>query len=170
MLSCLQDYIGLSFCGGVYEQPASGIYLNSLPGISIKSIDSIANPDQVTYINVWNDVQRAAGDQFRIDLLTEIKKCYRLDTGCDYDVIICDNIDVLAHAWKYLLGVWMMIFRLSSERLNQFTTVDRKRAQELQDFYQEKYQQALAQGVLLMDITGCEICCEGNPAIVTYLP
>ena len=50
MLNCFIDYIGLSYCSGVYEQPGSGLYLNSLPGISIESIDKIADSEQITYV------------------------------------------------------------------------------------------------------------------------
>jgi hypothetical protein len=170
MLSCFLGYIGLSYCEGVYEQPGSGLYLNSLPGISIESIDKIADSEQVTYLGVWADVQRSAVDQFRIDVLTEMKKCFKLDKNCDYDTLICANAETLVQAWKYCLGVWLMLFRINSNRLNRFTTIDAKKAEELKDFYQLRYEAALAQSVLLMDTSECCMQCGGNPESVYQIP
>lgn len=169
-MDCFIDYISLSYCGGVYEQPPSGIYLNSLPGISIKSIDAIATDEQTTYLGVWDDVQASAVAQFRIDVISELNKCFKLDRNCDYTTMICDNQEILVQAWKYCLGVWLMIFRLTTDRLNQYTTVDRKQAEELQAFYQVRYEDALKQGVLLMDTTECCMACSGNPEIIYTLP
>jgi hypothetical protein len=170
MLNCFIDYIGLSYCAGVYEQPGSGLYLNSLPGISIESIDKIADSEQVTYLGVWADVQSSAVAQFRIDIMAELNKCFKLERGCDYDTQICANAERLVHAWKYCLGVWLMIFKINSPRLNRFTTIDVKKAEELKDFYQVEYEKALTQAVLLMDTSECCMQCGGNPETVTWLP
>jgi hypothetical protein len=169
-MDCFIDFVGLSYCSGVYEQPGSGIFLNSLPGISIKSIDAIANDEQTTYLGVWEDVQKSTVAQFRIDVISELNKCFKLDRNCDYTTMICDNQEILVQAWKYCLGVWLMIFRLTTDRLNQYTTVDRKQAQELRDFYQIEYEKALSQSVKLMDTEECCMKCEGNPEIVYTLP
>lgn len=170
-MTCFIDHIGLSYCErGVYEVPASGIYLNSLPGINIESIDKIADSEQVTYLGVWEDVQTSALAQFRLDVINEMTKCYQLNKDCDYNTLICENIDELTLAWKYLLGVWLMLFRLNSDRVNRWTTIDREQAKELKDFYQITYEQALKQGVLLMNTSSCELCCGSNPQVVTWLP
>lgn len=169
-LNCFIDFIGLSYCAGIYEQPASGIFLNSLPGISIESIDKIANKEQITYKGVWDDVQNSAVAQFRIDVLSEIRKCFKLSKDCDYETLICDNAEILVQAWKYCLGVWLMIFRLNSDRLNRYTTIDAKKAEELKDFYQVEYEKALSQAVLLLDTSSCCLQCGGNPETVTWLP
>lgn len=170
-MTCFIDYIGLSYCTvGVYEQPASGIYLNSLPGISIENIDKIADSEQISYLGVWDDVQKFALAQFRLDVINEIKKCYALNKDCDYDAMICDNLEELTVAWKYLLGVSMMIFRITSDRINRWTTIGRDEAKELQAFYQAEYEKALHQGVLLMDTDECCLKCESNPSVVTWLP
>lgn len=170
-MTCFIDHIGLSYCErGVYEVPASGIYLNSLPGINIESIDKIADSEQVTYLGVWEDVQTSALAQFKLDVINEMTKCYQLNKDCDYATLICENIEELTLAWKYLLGVWLMIFRLNSDRVNRWTTIDREQAKELKDFYQIEYEKSLKQGVLLMNTTSCELCCGGNPQVVTWLP
>jgi hypothetical protein len=170
MLTCFIDCIGLSYCEGVYEQPSSGLFLNSLPGISIESIDKIADSEQITYRGVWADVQQSAVAQFRIDVMAELNKCFKLERGCDYDTLICANAEILVQAWKYTLGVWLMIFRITSTRLNRFTTIDAKQAAELKDFYQVEYEKALRQAVLLMDTSECCMPCQGNPEYVYTLP
>jgi len=169
-MTCFIDYIGLSYCSGVYEQPGSNIYLNSLPGISIQSIDAIADSEQTTYLGVWSDVQSSAVAQFRIDVIAELNKCFKLNRDCDYTTLICSNRDTLIQAWKYCLGVWLMIFRLNTDRLNRYTTVDKKQAEELRNFYQLEYEKALKQGVLLMDTSECCMECEGNPAFIYTMP
>lgn len=170
MLSCFVDYIGLSYCAGIYEQPASGIYLNSLPGISIQSIDAIAEDEQLTYIGVWADVQNSAVAQFRIDVISELNKCFKLDRDCDYTTMICENRDTLIQAWKYCLAVWLMIFRLNTDRINRYTTVDKKQAEELKNFFHVEYEKALTQAAKLMDTSSCCMECGGNPEYVTYMP
>jgi hypothetical protein len=168
-MTCFTDYIGLSYCAGIYEQPGSGIYLNSLPGISIQSIDAIADSEQTTYLGVWADVQSSAVAQFRIDVIAELNKCFKLNRDCDYTTMICDNRDILIQAWKYALAVWLMIFRLNTDRLNRYTTVDKKQAEELLAFYTVRYEEALKQSVLLMNTEECCMECSCNPEIVFIL-
>ncbi len=169
-MTCFENYIGLSLCAGAYEAPASGIYINSLPGLNIESIDKVANQEQVNYLGVWADIQTNSIQQFRVDIIAEMQKCYQLNCDCDYDVLICENLEVLTQSWKYLLGIWLLLFRLNTNRLNRFTTVDVPQAKELKDFYQAEYERFLKQSVLCMNISSCELCCGNNPSQVTWLP
>lgn len=169
-MDCFIDFVGLSYCAGIYEQPGSGIYLNSLPGISIQSIDAIADSEQVTYLGVWADVQSSAVSQFRIDVISELHKCFKLNRDCDYTTLICENRDILIQAWKYSLAVMLMVFRLNSDRLNRYTTIDKKQAEELKAYFQVEYDRALAQGVLLMNTDECCMECGSNPETVYILP
>lgn len=167
-MDCLTGYIGLKVCGD--ETSASGMFINSLPGISLESIDKIAESEQITYAGVWADVQAEAAVRFYVDVVTEITKCYSITPYCDYEDIICDNKLKLAVAWRYLLGNQLMIFRLYTTRLNRFTTIDLEQAAQLRDFYQVSYEQALSQAVQIIDVSSCELCCGGNPEYVTWLP
>lgn len=169
-MTCFIDYIGLSFCAGVYESPASGIYINSLPGLSLESIDKVADQEQLNYKGVWDDVQANAVQQFKIDLIAEINKCYSLNCDCDYEALICENVEVLTQSWKYLLGIWVLIFRINSNRLNSYTTVSITQAKELKDYYQAEYDKFLASSVLCMDVSSCELCCGGSVNQVVWLP
>jgi len=169
-MQCFIDYIGLSLCAGAYEVPASGIYISSLPGLNLESIDKVATQEQVNYTGVWADVQTNALPDFRVDVMAEIRKCYELNCDCDYDALICENLETLTQAWKYKLGVWVLQFRINSNRLNRFTTIDIPQAKELLVHYQVEYEKMLSNSVLCMDVTSCELCCGGNPSVITWLP
>jgi excinuclease UvrABC ATPase subunit len=170
MLSCLIGFIGLRYCDeepGPYD-PA--IYLNSLPGITIESLDGIAEEEQKTFKGVWADIQTNAARQFKIDVINQLRKCYKLNTECNYEELVCDNLEILVYAWMYLCAVWYFEYALRSTRLNKFTTIEREEAEQNKNEYTEKYKSALEQAVQLMDVSQCELCCGGNIRVVTYLP
>lgn len=168
-MSCLTGYIGLLICGN--ETSDSGQYLNSLPGISLESIDKIADSEQITYAGVWRDVQVEAWNRFYVDVVNELSKCYQLQPYCDYEELICENKVKLITAWKYLLGNQLMIFRLYTSRLTRFTTVDLSKAAELRDFYQVEYEKSLSLAAKVMNVESCECMqCGGNPEYVTFIP
>lgn len=169
-MECLIDYIGFINCANGEESP-SGLYINTLPGISLESIDKIANSEQVTYAQVWADTQKQASLRFKNDFISELNKCYTLSNKCDYEDMICDNIEHLMVAWQYLLGNQLMLYRITSTRLNRFTTVDKKQAEELVAFYQVEYEKALQLSMKLVDVSGCcEQECSNNPQHVWILP
>lgn len=170
MLDCLENYIGFINCASEPDSP-SGLYINTLPGISLESVDKIANSEQVTYAQVWADAQVEAAVRFKIDFITKLNECYTLSGKCDYEDMICDNIEHLIVAWRYLLGNQLMHYRINSTRLNRFTTVDKKQAEELAAFYQVEYEKSLQIAMKLVDVTGCcEQECNNNPQHVWILP
>jgi hypothetical protein len=169
-MQCFTDYIGLSLCAGAYEVPASGIYISTLPGLNLESIDMVATQEQINYTGVWEDVQTNALPEFRVEVMAEIRKCYELNCECDYDALICENLEILTQAWKYKLGIWLLQFRINSNRLNRFTTIDITQAKELLAHYQVEYEKMLSNSVLCMNVSSCELCCGGNPNMVTWLP
>jgi hypothetical protein len=169
-MECLFDYIGFLNCASEAEPP-SGMYINTLPGISLESVDKIANTEQVTYRQVWIDAQNEAAIRFKVDFIAELNKCFTISRKCDYEDMICDNIEYLTVAWRYLLGNQLMLYAITSKRLNRFTTIDKKQAEELAAHYQVEYERALAQAVKIVDISGCcEQECTNNPTHVWQLP
>jgi hypothetical protein len=76
MMDCLIDYIGLAGCGST--TPASGLFINSLPGISLKSIAQLADEEQKTYIGVWNDVQLRAIKRLELNMVSALSKEYKI--------------------------------------------------------------------------------------------
>jgi hypothetical protein len=168
-MECLIGYIGLKVCGN--ETSGSGQFINSLPGVSLESIDKIADREQITYKGVWDDVQTEAANRFYIDVVNELTKCYQLQPYCDYEDLICQNKPKLITAWKYLLGNQLMQFRRYTTRLNRFTTIDAKAAEELMNHYQVEYEKALTLAAKIMEVSSCEcLKCGGNPETVTWVP
>jgi hypothetical protein len=53
----LLDYVGIRSCG---VTPESGIFINQFPGMSTELMDKIASQDQITFKQVWNDIQTSA--------------------------------------------------------------------------------------------------------------
>lgn len=169
-MECLIDYIGLQSCAND-QVPDSGLYINTLPGISLESIDKIADGEQVTYKGVWLDTQKEAAVRFKIDFIEKLNACFTINRFCNYEDMICQNIDVLTNTWRYLLGNQLMLYRLYSSRLNKFTTVDRKQAEELKDYYQSEYLKSLEQAIKLIDVSSCCYTeCGNNPERVVWLP
>lgn len=165
---CLIDYIGIKVCGD--ESPESGIFINSLPGISLESMDRVASADQITFKQLWNDVQAEAEQEFFVDFASEVAKCFQLRTDCDLWEMMCANRCWLINAWKYLCGHKLMIYRLFTSRLNRFTTIDYKQAEQLRDWYMTEYKEALTVAMKLVDASACCMPCAGNPEYVTWLP
>jgi hypothetical protein len=66
MNSCLKNLIGVAGC----KEPYPLVYINSLPGISIKSLDMIANEDQITYLGVIDNIIERAVMRIEIDLFS----------------------------------------------------------------------------------------------------
>lgn len=78
-MHCFFDYIGLrGAVSGI--TPDSGLYVNDLPGISLKSIDAVAGPDQVTYQQLWDTIQKRVMKKFQSAVLATLNHRYRLKT------------------------------------------------------------------------------------------
>lgn len=78
---CLKDYIGFKWCKA--EEPDSGLWINTLPGISLRSIDNLANEEQLTFLGVWNDVQDRAITKLNTFVQNHFAKRYKLNTVID---------------------------------------------------------------------------------------
>lgn len=77
-MNCLTDYIGLRGCTD--SDPLSGLYINDLAGINLKSMDAIADNEQVTYLGVWSAVQKRAQTKLLSAVQSVFKSRYRLKT------------------------------------------------------------------------------------------
>jgi len=77
-MECLRSFIGLLGCTD--ETPGSGLYINSLPGLSSEVLEAIANSEKVTGATTWSDIQTRALKRFHTDVLVEFRKRYRLKT------------------------------------------------------------------------------------------
>jgi hypothetical protein len=75
-MQCLQDYIGIRWCKA--EEPESDLWINDLPGISLKGLDKIANEEQITFLEVWNTIQRRSIRRLSTAIVNELAKRYKL--------------------------------------------------------------------------------------------
>lgn len=78
MLKCLDNYIGIKYCGN--DNPASDLFVNDLPGMSLKAIDASASDEQSTFVGVWNVVQKRALTKFTSLVTNNLKKKYQINT------------------------------------------------------------------------------------------
>jgi hypothetical protein len=75
---CLTDYIGIKWQNA--KTPASGLYINQLPGVSLKSIDNLANAEQKDFLGVWSDVQVRSLTRLQTEVTNYFAKRYQLVT------------------------------------------------------------------------------------------
>lgn len=76
-----------------------------------------------------------------------------LGLKCSYEVFICANRQDLALAWWYLLGAELMIDRQYSDRVNRYTTVDIKKAKDLEELFRKKFENELETFVNSVSLT-----------------
>jgi hypothetical protein len=84
---------------------------------------------------------------------------------CSYDGLVCVNKDLFSTALWYLLGSEMMLERINSPRINKFTTVDLKKAKELQEYFEGMWKQELGIVIDSIDLNDGDCCLECDPVI-----
>jgi hypothetical protein len=145
-MNCLRGYIGISPQVGEVE---SGLYLTELSGITLNNLEKIAEKqeEQTDYTAVFADCEKRAILSFKAAFTARINDCYHI---CDSEIVaclICEYRERLAPALWYAIGAETMIERQGSDRLNRFTTLDRKKAGDLQKFFEERYDYELTNAV-----------------------
>lgn len=93
MADCLIDYVGIMGCGAV--TPPSNFYLNSLPGITIKSIEALADGEKKTFLTVWENIQERASRRFLSDVSHAFSKRYKIK-NITQDIDLGKRIDATA--------------------------------------------------------------------------
>ena len=86
MLSdCLENFIGLKgYCSDTI--PESGLYVNDLPGISMKMLANIANDEQKDYSGIWNEIYIRTLNQLEGDILSKAQKYFKTDVLIDNSI------------------------------------------------------------------------------------
>ena len=160
-MDCIRGYIGIKGCG-TNETPDSGLFINSLPGVNLKIIDKVADNEQKTYAGVWADVETRAIEKFSSDVSAAMNLKYKLADceECTLEALICDNLSLFKQALWYQHGVELMAEVIYSDRLNRFTTIDKKQAKELRFEFEVEFQRLLKQAVDGLD---CSECLECDP-------
>jgi len=170
MIDCLKDTIGVRGCGSAV--PASGLYINELPGITLESIDKMVEAEQQTWKQLWSDVQDRAILRISNLNFSEIKRCYQIKTKDCADDLLCDNAEQYYTCYWYLLGEELMNVRLFSTRWNKWT-ISKETARELKDHCNEQFkiEIQIAVETLTIDTSGeCFSAGGGQVQFVTILP
>jgi hypothetical protein len=173
-LSCFINHIGIKSCGATPS--TSETFINELPGITFKMIDSITDIEQQTFVQFWDDIQKTALRKFTKEVTSRFTKKYEgfccSGDECQIDFIVCTNIELFEEAWMYLLGVELMLARLYSDRFNRYTTIDRNQATELKDFYMVEFEKSLNHAIKYIPKEFIEKCFECRSQIdhVELLP
>lgn len=76
-MDCYKDYIGLKGCCED-SPPASGLFINTLSGITGELLESLAEREQETGQLAYSDVQDIAARRFYTDTISKLRKSYRL--------------------------------------------------------------------------------------------
>ena len=137
LLNCLQGLIGLSRDVATSD---SNLYVVTLPGISLFNLTKIADkreqinaenePDPVV---VFQECEQRAVLTFRNAFIGAMSDCWHLNDLDVAECLICEHKFRLATALWWFIGHELMVERVSSDRLNRFTTIDRKKAGEIRD-------------------------------------
>lgn len=150
IIECFTGYIGILGCNS--QEPGSGLYINSLPGITLEMVDGIADSEQITYLGVWNDVQKRSILRFRTLLMARINECYQINQRETIECIACENKDLLATSLWYLLGSELMTERIFTNRVNRYTTIDEAEAERLCSYFDEEMERELKLAVQGIDV------------------
>lgn len=76
-MSCFTGLISLTGCS-VAEVPGSVYSLNSLPGISLKAFEQIANSEQQNYIGVWDAINERAEARIKNAIISNLSTRYKI--------------------------------------------------------------------------------------------
>lgn len=96
----------------------------------------------------------------------------KISLNCTYEPVICSNKDLFAGPFLYLLGSETMIERIYSERLNEFTTVGRDEAKELNNYFLGEYDNGIDNLIagISLSLDDCCIQCNAPMRVVEQTP
>lgn len=96
----------------------------------------------------------------------------KISLNCTYEPLICSNKELFSGAFLYLLGAELMIERLHSDRLNEYTTVLLDDAKELKNYFLGEYDNGLDNIVegISIDTNDCCIACNASLKVIEQTP
>lgn len=150
ILECLTGLVGILGCTN--PAPESGLYINSLPGVTLEMVDKVADAEQITYLGVWKDIRDRGIRKFRTAFMAGLNRCYQINDRDSVECLACENKDLLATSLWYLLGRELMDERIYSNRVNAYTTIGLEEAKELRDHFQVTFEEELAAALQGMDV------------------
>lgn len=94
---------------------------------------------------------------------------------CEFDNIICNNLNIFGSAFLYLLGSELMDERLYTSRLNEYTLFNRDKAKELKKLFECRYNGGviddieyfgeLTKSIDGIDLSDSDCCIECNTQV-----
>jgi hypothetical protein len=145
----LYGYIGFS---SKLSEVESGLYLDSLPDISINLLDKLTDIEEGDISVLWTKIEDRAIKKFRTLFINAVNKCYKINDIPICECLIESNFETFGIALWYLLGSEMMFERINSNRINKFTTIDKAKARELQQAFIDTFQDELTVAVNSIDV------------------
>ena len=116
----LVNLIGFRYCG--VQEPSSGLYLNDIAGISIKSLDKIANEEQVTFFELWKQIERRSINLLHTSVVNSLRKRYKISRESETEKI-GTNIDSTNNQTPHAAEWRGIIVTLSNKSLLQFISI-----------------------------------------------
>jgi hypothetical protein len=89
-MDCIKSYVGVRGCG--QSEPESGLYINSLPGISLENIEKIADSQQSNFLGAWRDIEARSVKRLSLEVTNVFAKRYR-KKSINQTIDIGRNID-----------------------------------------------------------------------------
>lgn len=76
-MECLRNTIGIRWCGGD-TSPATGFYINSMAGVTIKMMEKLTTEEANTFPLFWQDIQTRAIRRMQMAVQMEFQERYRI--------------------------------------------------------------------------------------------
>ena len=84
---------------------------------------------------------------------------------CSFDGLVCASKSLFSTALWYLLGAELMTERIYTDRINAYTTVDRKKSKELLGLFEQRYADEMDLIVEGISLKTTDCCLECDPPI-----
>jgi len=123
-MDCLNNYIGIKGCTD--PDPESGLYINDLEGISLESVDKLANSEQLTYLGVWAEVQKRGLKKFSTKLTNYFRTKYRIKKLLDRYRFgrKVDTTEIAPAALNIIRGISIKLNPSSDAEFSPFITLN----------------------------------------------
>lgn len=148
-MESLYSYIGLS---SKVSEVDSGLYVDALPDISINLVDKLTDNEGEMVEELWATIEKRGILKFRTLFIAEVNRCHHISKIDVCECLIEENVDILATSLWYLLGAELMYERISSARLNRFTTIEKSKAKELRNSFMDLFTDELQTAVAGIDV------------------
>ena len=132
---CLKDFIVIK-SDSVTSSP-SGLFINVDLPITLDMMQKIKEADQADLAAMWSEIQDRALKKFAIRVKLGYRELFGMFRLPDdwFDT----NKDNLAVPLLYYLGSELMVERIFSTRINRYTTIDVKKAQDLKALFDQEF-------------------------------